>query len=142
MSESLAPQDLDATTRLDLAALRASERDRSGGADEAGRAEPTRPDERDALLVCVRGPNTGSKYPLTSPAVTVGRSRDSDIVLDDVTVSRQHARLDRRGDLYTVADLGSLNGTYVNLERIESANLEDNDEIQIGKFRLVYQTAR
>jgi pSer/pThr/pTyr-binding forkhead associated (FHA) protein len=74
--------------------------------------------------------------------VTIGRHPDSDIRLEDVTVSRRHAQLRIADGSYTVADLGSLNGTYVNQERIESVALEDGDEIQIGKFRLMLRVGR
>ena len=70
-----------------------------------------------------------------------GRHPDSEIFLDDVTVSRQHAEFHRHGDTFTVSDVGSLNGTYVNRERIDAAPLSGGDEVQIGKFRLVYLTA-
>ena len=68
----------------------------------------------------------------------VGRSPECDIFLDDVTVSRQHAEIMREGDEFTIRDLGSLNGTFVNRRRIESAVLEDDDEVQIGKYRLTF----
>ena len=70
--------------------------------------------------------------------ITAGRHPDSDIFLDDVTVSRRHAEFRREGSGYTVHDVGSLNGTYVNRERVEAATLSNGDEVQIGKFRLVF----
>ena len=73
---------------------------------------------------------------------TAGRHPESDIFLDDVTVSRRHAEFYRRGDRFTVRDVGSLNGTYVNRERIEEAALSGGDEVQVGKFRLVFLTGR
>ena len=94
-----------------------------------------------ALLVVKRGPNAGSRFLLDQDVTTAGRHPDSDIFLDDVTVSRRHAEFRREGSGYTVHDVGSLNGTYVNRERIESARLSGGDEVQIGKFRLVYLTA-
>jgi hypothetical protein len=93
-----------------------------------------------ALLVVKRGPNAGSRFLLDQALTTAGRHPDSDIFLDDVTVSRRHAEFRREGDGYTVHDVGSLNGTYVNRERIEAAPLSGGDEVQIGKFRLVYLT--
>ncbi len=90
------------------------------------------------VLVVKRGPNAGSRYVLEGTAVTAGRSPDSDIFLDDVTVSRRHASFVPAGSSYEVRDVGSLNGTYLNRERIESAPLSNGDEVQIGKFRLVY----
>jgi hypothetical protein len=95
-----------------------------------------------ALLVVKRGPNAGSRFLLDSDITTAGRHRDSDIFLDDVTVSRRHAEFYRYGDRFTVRDVGSLNGTYVNQERIEEAALIGGDEVQIGKFRLVFLTGR
>jgi pSer/pThr/pTyr-binding forkhead associated (FHA) protein len=95
-----------------------------------------------ALLVVRRGPNAGSRFLLDHDITTAGRHRDSDIFLDDVTVSRRHAEFYRRGDRFTVRDVGSLNGTYVNQERIEEAPLTGGDEVQIGKFRLVFLTGR
>jgi pSer/pThr/pTyr-binding forkhead associated (FHA) protein len=70
--------------------------------------------------------------------VTAGRHADSEIFLDDVTVSRRHATFTREGDTFTVADAGSLNGTYVNRDRIDTVVLKDTDEVQIGKYRLVF----
>jgi pSer/pThr/pTyr-binding forkhead associated (FHA) protein len=93
-----------------------------------------------ALLVVKRGPNAGSRFLLDQDLTTAGRHPESDIFLDDVTVSRRHAEFRREGDGYTVHDVGSLNGTYVNRERIEAAPLSGGDEVQIGKFRLVYLT--
>lgn len=94
-----------------------------------------------ALLVVKRGPNAGSRFLLDQGVTTAGRHPDSDIFLDDVTVSRRHAEFRREGTGYTVHDVGSLNGSYVNRERIEAAPLSGGDEVQIGKFRLVYLTA-
>ena len=91
-----------------------------------------------ALLIVLRGPNTGARFLLEDAEVTTGRGPDSDIFLDDVTVSRKHAVFARDGQGYGVRDVGSLNGTYVNKERIDQATLRTGDEVQIGKFRLVY----
>ena len=90
------------------------------------------------LLVVLRGPNAGSRFLLDSDFTSAGRHPDSDIFLDDVTVSRRHAEFYRHGDRFTVRDVGSLNGTYVNRERIEEAELFGGDEVQIGKFRLLF----
>jgi hypothetical protein len=95
-----------------------------------------------ALLVVKRGPNAGSRFLLDSELTTAGRHPESDIFLDDVTVSRRHAEFYRHGDRFTVRDVGSLNGTYVNRERIEEAALSGGDEVQVGKFRLVFLTDR
>jgi hypothetical protein len=94
-----------------------------------------------ALLVVKRGPNAGSRFLLDQDVTTAGRHPDSDIFLDDVTVSRRHVEFRRDGLGFAVYDVGSLNGTYVNRERIDSAALAGGDEVQIGKFRLVYLTS-
>ncbi|MBD3688809.1 FHA domain-containing protein [Nanchangia anserum] len=92
-----------------------------------------------ALLVVRRGPNVGARFLLDSPRVTIGRKPSSDIFLDDVTVSRKHAEFSAQpGGGYAVRDLGSLNGTYVNRERVEEVGLVSGDEVQIGKFRMTY----
>ena len=91
-----------------------------------------------ALLVVRRGPNAGARFLLDHDVTSSGRHPDSDIFLDDVTVSRRHAEFHRGGAGFTVRDVGSLNGTYVNRERVESATLSNGDEVQIGKFRLVF----
>jgi FHA domain/zinc-ribbon domain len=94
-----------------------------------------------ALLVVKRGPNAGSRFLLDQDVTSAGRHPDSDIFLDDVTVSRRHVEFRRESNGFAVYDVGSLNGTYVNRERIDSAVLAGGDEVQIGKFRLVYLTA-
>lgn len=94
-----------------------------------------------ALLVVKRGPNAGSRFLLDRNTTTAGRHPDSDIFLDDVTVSRRHVEFRREPTGYSVHDVGSLNGTYVNRQRIDSALLTGSDEVQIGKFRLVYLTS-
>jgi FHA domain len=93
-----------------------------------------------ALLVVKRGPNAGSRFLLDQPVTSAGRHPDSDIFLDDVTVSRRHAEFRLENSEFRVVDVGSLNGTYVNRERVDWAVLADGDEIQIGKFRLVFLT--
>ncbi len=95
-----------------------------------------------ALLVVLRGPNAGSRFLLDTDLVTAGRHPDSDIFLDDITVSRRHAELERTGQGYEVRDVGSLNGTYVNRDRIDKTLLSNGDELQIGKFRLVYYASQ
>src|SRR3954463_13847816 len=91
-----------------------------------------------AMLVVQRGPGSGSRFLLDSDLVNAGRHPESDIFLDDVTVSRRHAEFTRSGDSFTVSDAGSLNGTYVNRERIDEAGLAGGDEVQIGKYRLIF----
>jgi pSer/pThr/pTyr-binding forkhead associated (FHA) protein len=93
-----------------------------------------------ALLVVKRGPNAGSRFLLDQPTTSAGRHPDSDIFLDDVTVSRRHAEFRQEEDDFQVVDVGSLNGTYVNREPVDSAVLANGDEVQIGKFRLVFLT--
>jgi pSer/pThr/pTyr-binding forkhead associated (FHA) protein len=90
------------------------------------------------LLVVKRGPNAGSRFALETGQTTIGRHPESDIFLDDVTVSRRHAEVQFEGTSFAVTDVGSLNGTYLNRERIERAGLHNGDELQIGKFRLVF----
>jgi pSer/pThr/pTyr-binding forkhead associated (FHA) protein len=95
-----------------------------------------------ALLVVRRGPNTGARFLLDSDVTTAGRHPDADIFLDDVTVSRRHAEFSRHGRRFEVKDLGSLNGTYFDGVRIESALLTDGAEVQVGKFRLTFYASR
>jgi pSer/pThr/pTyr-binding forkhead associated (FHA) protein len=93
-----------------------------------------------ALLVVKRGPNAGSRFLLDQAITSAGRHPDSDIFLDDVTVSRRHAEFRLEHTEFHVVDVGSLNGTYVNREPVDSAVLANGDEVQIGKFRLVFLT--
>ncbi|MFI0723005.1 FHA domain-containing protein [Streptomyces sp. NPDC021224] len=96
-----------------------------------------------ALLVVRRGPNSGSRFLLDGELTTAGRHPQSDIFLDDVTVSRRHVEFRRGADgLFTVSDVGSLNGTYVNRERIDAVLLSNGDEVQIGKYRLVFYASQ
>jgi hypothetical protein len=90
------------------------------------------------LLVVRRGPNAGSTYALDSESTSIGRHPDSDLFLDDVTVSRRHAAIGRDGEGYEINDVGSLNGTYVQGERIDTAPLTDMAEVQIGRFVLTF----
>jgi hypothetical protein len=91
-----------------------------------------------ALVIRAGGGRSGESFPLEGERLTVGRRPDSDIFLDDVTVSRDHALLVHRGGDYYLDDCGSLNGTYVNRRRIESHRLADGDELQIGKYKLAF----
>ena len=94
------------------------------------------------VLVVKRGPESGAKFVLDNELTHVGRHPDSEIFLDDITVSRRHAEFVRTADGYVLRDVGSLNGTYVNRERIEAVPLASGDEVQIGKFKLVFLAAR
>ena len=91
-----------------------------------------------ALVIRAGGGREGESFPADGERLSIGRRPDSEVFLDDVTVSRDHALLIRRGDGWHLDDLGSLNGTYVNRERIESQRLEEGDELQIGKYKLTF----
>ena len=95
-----------------------------------------------ALLVVRRGPNVGARFLLDADVTTVGRHPDADIFLDDVTVSRRHAEFLRHATAFQVKDLGSLNGTYFDGVRIDTALLSDGAEVQVGKFRLTFYASR
>ena len=95
-----------------------------------------------ALLLVKRGPNAGSTFLLEGGSSSAGRSTESDVFLDDVTVSRKHAIVERRDDgAWFVRDLGSLNGTYVNGEQVDETKLASGDEVQIGRFKLTFFAA-
>ena len=91
-----------------------------------------------AMLIIHRGPNRGERFLLDSPDSSIGRSGDNEVVLDDVTVSRKHANIRRAGERFELIDLGSLNGTYVNNNSIARATLTSGDEIQFGKFHMLF----
>ena len=91
-----------------------------------------------AILVVRGGEDEGDHFVLAANVTTIGRSPDSDIVLDDITVSRHHSEVTRVDGRYVVRDKGSLNGTYVNQARIDVSDLRQGDELQVGKFRLVF----
>jgi len=95
-----------------------------------------------ALLVVRRGPDTGARFLLDADRTTAGRHPDADIFLDDVTVSRRHTEFLRHGTSFEIRDLGSLNGTYFDGVRIDSALLGDGAEVQVGKFRLTFYASR
>lgn len=107
------------------------------GSDDVGVDLNALPTGIGALIV-KRGRNAGSRYVLDGDVTTAGRHPDSDIFLDDVTVSRRHVEIARAGSDYTVRDAGSLNGTYLNRNRVDDAPLQDGDELQIGSFKLVF----
>ena len=104
--------------------------------DEQGALDVTV--EGTALVVRAGGGRAGEAFTPTGPRTLIGRAPDCDVFLDDVTVSRRHAELLLDGDQYTIRDLGSLNGTFVNRQRVESAELHDDDEVQVGKYRMTF----
>jgi FHA domain-containing protein len=114
-------------------ALSAEEIEEQGGVglDDLGVEGP-------ALVVRSGGGRTGEQFVLDRPQTTMGRTPDCDIFLDDVTVSRRHALITKAADGFTIEDLGSLNGTFLNRHRIERGSLENGDEVQIGKYRLIF----
>ncbi|MHB8241827.1 MAG: FHA domain-containing protein [Solirubrobacteraceae bacterium] len=91
-----------------------------------------------ALVIRAGGGRVGESFPVDGERMSIGRRPDSEVFLDDVTVSRDHALLIRRGEDWYLDDCGSLNGTYVNRSRIESHHLEEGDEVQIGKYKLTF----
>ncbi len=95
-----------------------------------------------AILVVRRGPNVGARFLLDQDSTIAGRHPDADIFLDDVTVSRRHAEFARTGTSFALRDLGSLNGTYHNGERVDAVELRDGAEVQVGKFRLTFYRSR
>ncbi len=138
MSESARPEGLGSTTQFGAVGAEVEEAalsELSTSDQEAVEALPP----SSALLIVQRGPNLGARFLLDSPRTTAGRHPSSDIFLDDVTVSRKHCEFLATDDGgYMVRDVGSLNGTYVNRSRIESAVLKAGDEVQVGKYRLTY----
>src|SRR3712207_2829542 len=110
--------------------------------EETGELRPTAVEDvaaqSGALVIRAGGGRVGQSFPLRGERMTIGRSPDAEIFLDDVTVSRDPAQLVRRGGHWSLDDSGSLNGTYVNRRRIESHRLEDGDELQVGKYKLTY----
>jgi pSer/pThr/pTyr-binding forkhead associated (FHA) protein len=90
------------------------------------------------LVIRLGGGRSGEQFAIDRDVMTIGRAPQSDVFLDDITVSREHARLERTPNGLVLTDQGSLNGTYVNRERIESARLADGDELQVGKYRLAF----
>jgi hypothetical protein len=104
-----------------------------------GELPDAEPDVRGpALVVRAGGGRAGEAFAVDAGRTVVGRSPDCDVFLDDVTVSRRHAEIVRDGDRLVIRDLGSLNGTFVNRRRIDEAELEDDDEVQIGKYRMTF----
>ncbi|GGJ19882.1 MULTISPECIES: FHA domain-containing protein [Paenarthrobacter] len=115
--------------------------------DEPSIAPKLAPEERasvdalppnSALLIAHSGPNAGARFLLDADTTTAGRHPDADIFLDDVTVSRKHVQFIRTASGFELVDMGSLNGTYVNHDRVDRVQLKSGNEVQIGKFRLTY----
>ncbi|HEY2282472.1 MAG TPA: FHA domain-containing protein [Solirubrobacteraceae bacterium] len=110
--------------------------------DEAGELVPIELEDvrahGPALVIRSGGGRVGESFPIAGERMSIGRRPDSDVFLDDVTVSRDHALLIERAGQWHLDDCGSLNGTYVNRERIESQRLEEGDEVQIGKYKLTF----
>jgi pSer/pThr/pTyr-binding forkhead associated (FHA) protein len=109
--------------------------------EEAGEEFPLPGDHLEAgqaLFLVKRGQNAGSTYLIDAETTTIGRNPSSDVFLDDITVSRRHAELRRSGGRFELRDLDSLNGTYVNRERVDAVALSSGDEVQIGKFKLAF----
>ena len=92
----------------------------------------------DAMLIIHRGPNRGERFLLNGEEISIGRAADNEIFLDDVTVSRKHGVIHHRDQIFELQDLGSLNGTYVNNNSIARATLSHGDEIQFGKFHMLF----
>lgn len=107
--------------------------------EEAVVEEEPLPGER-IVLVVKKGPIVGQRFPIESKEITLGRDPQSDIFLNDITVSRKHAKIATTPDGIIITDVGSLNGTYVNGKRVESTFLKHGDELQIGKFKLIFLT--
>ena len=129
----------DLTTTISLASLRSvagSVDQLLNQADRQVLSVLAKLNPKDAMLVALIGPSKGARYLINSDETSLGRSPDNQIFLDDVTVSRSHALISRTSKTYSLSDLGSLNGTYLNGESISSSSLRDGDEVQIGKFRM------
>ena len=127
-------------TTISLGQLEAAEPDAGSAPGLSGeeRAAVAALPRTSALLIMQRGPSAGARFLLDAEKTVAGRSVDADIFLDDVTVSRRHAEFVREGDDFVVRDIGSLNGTYINRTRIDSAVLRSGDEVHIGKYRLTF----
>ena len=131
-------EDIGAALRADLGA----DFDASAPVADVAAEDMAMTGRGPAVLVVKRGPNAGSRFRLDEPVMTAGRHPASDIFLDDITVSRRHAEFRKDKGKFEVVDLGSLNNTYVNREPVDSAVLANGDEIQIGRFRLVFLTGQ
>lgn len=137
MSDNTGAPDVQVETTSVFRADLLKEMESGAGATTASGSDVT-PPAGAGMLVVKRGPNAGARFLLDRPTTTAGRHPESDIFLDDVTVSRRHAEFRRQDGSFEVVDVGSLNGTYVNREPRNSEVLSSGDEVQIGKFRLVF----
>ncbi|MCY4067555.1 MAG: FHA domain-containing protein [Acidimicrobiaceae bacterium] len=129
-SRGAAPQPVDAATKAP-----AANGDPAAGEVRVDRSEFS---PRQGLFVVEQGAEAGARYLLDSDLVSLGRDPRSDIFLDDITVSRRHAEVARDGDRYSIRDVGSLNGTYINRTLVDRCRLNEGDEVQVGKFKLVF----
>ena len=151
MNDSKAPKDpveKDLTSTIHLSALRSVPKPRPleeiyGFLSSEEREIVSQLPKNSAMLIVIAGPNKGARFLIDSDGTTIGRDPKSEVFLDDVTVSRVHAKIERSatGD-FKVRDLGSLNGSYLNAHPVSESNLAVGDEIQIGKFRLTYFKGR
>ena len=151
MNDSKAPKDpveKDLTSTIHLSALRSVPKPRPleeiyGFLSSEEREIVSQLPKNSAMLIVIAGPNKGARFLIDSDETTIGRDPKSEVFLDDVTVSRVHAKIERSatGD-FKVRDLGSLNGSYLNAHPVSESNLAVGDEIQIGKFRLTYFKGR
>jgi pSer/pThr/pTyr-binding forkhead associated (FHA) protein len=135
---SLEPAPVETTATISFGGPTKTDGDERAILNEADAAAADALPAGSALLIVQRGPGAGSRYLLDTDVVSAGRHPESDIFLDDITVSRRHVEFHRTEGTYRVHDVGSLNGTYVNRDRIDDALLQNGDEVRIGKFRLVF----
>lgn len=142
MSDHIDPDQgnhgLDQTSTLSAISIPDSIEEPERGLTPLDRAAIEALPESSALLIVRKGPNLGARFLLDAEKTIAGRHPNSEIFLDDVTVSRKHAAFIRDGDGFLIRDLGSLNGTYVARERVDEARLQAGQELQIGKYRLSY----
>jgi pSer/pThr/pTyr-binding forkhead associated (FHA) protein len=136
--QPLEPTPAETTATISFGGPAKSDVDERAILNEADAAAADALPAGSALLIVQRGPGAGSRYLLDTDVVSAGRHPESDIFLDDITVSRRHVEFHRTEGSFRVHDVGSLNGTYVNRDRIDDALLQNGDEVRIGKFRLVF----
>jgi pSer/pThr/pTyr-binding forkhead associated (FHA) protein len=130
--------ETESTRKFDEGLIAASQDSLSEEEQAAVEALPS----GNALLIVRRGPNQGARFLLDSDLVTVGRHPNADIFLDDVTVSRRHAEISRSAGVFSVKDLASLNGTYLEGARVEVAVLTNSDELQVGKYHFTFYSSK